>query len=132
MMHRFCAYLEKVFDFSRHVAEFRDSRQRPRIATPAVWLCGFIMSVLRCGSLNALGSELQVPRRFEYLVGARKPSVDTIARVYAAMSPVALRALLAVVSHQLKRNKLLALKWPLRFVAIDGHEFFSLTEALLL
>ena len=50
MMRRFCAYLEKVFDFSRHVSGLMDARQRPRITTAAVWLSGFLMAVTRAGS----------------------------------------------------------------------------------
>ena len=131
MMRRFCAYIEKVFDFSRHVSGFVDARQRPRITTAAVWLSGFLMAVMRAGSLNAIGGALRVPHHFESLIGSRKPSADTIARVFARMAAAALRGVLCVVNHQLKRNKLLTLRWPLRFAALDGHEFFSLTKALL-
>ncbi len=131
MMRRFCAYIEKVFDFSRHVSGLVDARQRPRITTAAIWLSGFLMAVMRAGSLNAIAGVLRVPHHFESLIGSRKPSADTIARVFARMAAAALRGLLCVVNHQLKRNKLLTLRWPLRFAALDGHEFFSLTKALL-
>jgi len=47
------------------------------------------------------------------------------------MDAAVLRGMLRAVNHQLKRNKLLPLKRPLRFAALDGHEFFSLTKALL-
>ena len=124
MMRRFCAYLEKVFDFSRHVSGLMDARQRPRITTAAVWLSGFLMAVTRAGSLNAIAGVLRVPRRLESLVGSRKPSADTIARVFACMDAAVLRGMLRAVNQQLKRNKLLPLRWPLRFAALDEHEFF--------
>ena len=131
MMRRFCAYIEKVFEFSAVVSRLKDLRQLPRIPTWAVWLSGFIMSVVRSGSLNSIAGELQIPRRFERMIGRWKPSAETIGRVFAGIPSDSLRDFLCVVNHRLKRNKLPPLKWPLRFVALDGHEFLSLTKPLL-
>jgi hypothetical protein len=47
MMRRFCAYIEKVFDFSALVSGLKDLRQLPRIPTWAVWLSGLFLHVGR-------------------------------------------------------------------------------------
>lgn len=90
--------------------------------------CRYIlmMFVTRLRSLNALEGELHVLRRWEKLVGRRKPSADCVGRVVALMDSEQLRDLLSNINHRLRRNKVLEDNpWPLRFVAMDGHEFFS-------
>jgi hypothetical protein len=126
MMARFCRYLEKVFHWSARVAGLSDSRKRPQIPTAAIFTSALMMCATRLGSLNALESELRVPRRWEKLVGPRKPSADRVGQVAALMDPEALRDMLSGIHHVLRRNKALADNpWALRFVALDGHEFFS-------
>jgi len=126
MMARFCRYLDKVFDWRGRVARLRDGRARPQIPTAAVFLSAFIMCATRLRSLNALQGELRVPRRWEPVVGARKPSADRVGQVVALFDPQELRDMLSGVNHTLRRNKALDDNpWPLRFVAMDGHEFFS-------
>jgi hypothetical protein len=126
MMARFCRYLEKVFNWSGVLAGLRDARRRPQIPTTAVFLSALMMGVTRLRSLNALEGELRVPRRWEKIIGARKPSADRVGPVVALIDPQALRDMLAGVNHKLRRNKALADNpWALRFVALDGHEFFS-------
>jgi hypothetical protein len=44
------------------------------------------MYALRLRSFNALEQELRLSRRWEAWVGTRKPSADTIGRVFASMS----------------------------------------------
>jgi len=61
----------------------------------------------------------------EKLVGDMKASGDTIGRVFGLMCPDPMRYMLKSIAYQLKRNKALLTKWPLRFVSVDGHELFS-------
>ena len=132
MMARFWRYLDKVFDWSDRVALLSDARVRPQISTAAVFLSAFIMCATRLRSLNALEGELRVPRRWEPVVGARKPSADRVGQVVALLDSEELRDMLAGVNHTLRRNKALDENpWPLRFAALDAHEFFSPSKALL-
>lgn len=125
MMARFGHYIEKVFDFEKAVENICDSRAQPRIATKAIWSSGHLMFLTRLGSLNAVETELKIPKRLDAIIGPKKPSADTIGRVFSLMDPEPLRDLLSLVNHQLKRNKALTCPCPLRFAAVDGHEFFS-------
>jgi len=126
MMARFCRYLEKVFDWSIRLAGLGDARTKPQITTAAIFTSALMMCVARLRSLNALEGELRAPRRWEKIVGARKPSADTVGRVVALLDPEALRDMLSGVNHTLRRNKALEDNpWALRCVAFDAHEFFS-------
>ncbi len=125
MLRRFCGYIVKVFDFDEHVLEIRDRREKPDISASTIWVSGLLMCVLRMGSLNAMETELRIPRRMEKLVGKRKTSADSIGRVYSVMELDPLRNILAGVNHQIKRNKALQTDWPFRFAAVDGHELFT-------
>lgn len=131
MLARFSRYLEKLFDFGALLATVQDSRRKPQIPATAIWGSAFAMSVLRCGSLNAIESALRPSRRLERLVGPIKPSADTIGRVAAQIDPQILRTMLCKINHRLGRNKVFAKRWPLRFAAVDGHEFFSQQTPLL-
>ncbi len=125
MFSRFCRYIDKVFDFSELTLTLRDSRLRPQISTASIWLSAFTMFVTRRGSLNAIETSLRIPKRLDGLIGPRKPSADSIGRTYCLMDSELLRAMLCRMNHQLGRNKALYNDWPLRIVAVDGHEFFS-------
>ncbi len=126
MMTRFWRYIEKVFGLSAQIARLSDSRQKPQIDTSAIFLSAMMMCVTRLRSLNALEGELRVPGRWEKIVGARKPSADRVGQVVALMDSEPLRDMLSHINHRLRRNKALDENpWPLRFVALDGHEFFS-------
>ncbi len=131
MMSRFCAYIDKVFDFGDWVGTVVDSRQAAQIETPAIWTSAFFMMATHRGSLNALESDLRCPKRMDGWIGGRKPSVDRIGDVFCLMDSEPLRAMLSGINHQLGRNKALPGRWPLRFVAVDGHEFFSQSKPVL-
>jgi hypothetical protein len=131
MMKRFCRYIEKVYDFGGRMAQLKDPRQRPRIPLGAIWGSVFFLFVLRQGSLNALEGQLRQPRRMERLIGPKKPSADRMGQVLSGMDPDQLRALLSGINHRWGRNKGLKNGWSFRVGAIDGHEFFSLSSALL-
>jgi hypothetical protein len=131
MMSRFCRYVEKVFDFGQRVKVIRDSRQKPRIPTAAIWLSAFLMFAIRRGSLNAIESELYRSNQFEYLMGSRRPSADRIGDIFCLIPSEQLRAMLSGINHQLGRNKVFGKGGPLRFAALDGHEFFSQSASVL-
>jgi len=125
MLRRFCGYITKVFDFDEQVFMVHDSREKPDINTNTIWVSGLLMCVMRLGSLNAMETELRIPRRLEKLVGKRKTSADSIGRVFSLMDLESLRSVLSGINHQLKRNKALRTDGPFRFAAVDGHELFS-------
>jgi len=126
MMTRFCRYIERVFDWSRHLQALTDSRKQPQIPTSCIFLSAMMMCVTRMRSLNALESQLRIPKQWDSIVGKRKPSADRIGEVVDLMDPEQLRDLLSAVDHKIGRNKLLKSNpWAVRFVALDGHEFFS-------
>jgi hypothetical protein len=125
MMTRFCRYIEKVFDFAEQMNSLRDRRKRPRIPTASIWASVFFLFVLRRGSLHAVESELRRPKRMEKLIGKAKPSADRIGDVMGLMDPDQLRQRLCRINHQLGRNKVFSKGGGWRFVAVDGHEFFS-------
>lgn len=82
------------------------------------------MFVVRLRSFNALEQELRVGRRWEALVGSRKPSADTVGRVLCKMLPDELRELIAQVHHRTWRRKAIHARAaePYRVIAMDGHE----------
>ena len=131
MMSRFCRYMEKVFDFGQRVKAVQDSRQKPRIPAAAIWLSAFLMFATRRGSLNAMELELHRSARFECFIGSKKPSADRIGDVFCLIPSEQLRAMLSGINHQLGRNKVFNKEWPWRFVALDGHEFFSQSASVL-
>jgi hypothetical protein len=131
MMLRFCRYVEKVFDFSQRVNGIRDSRQKPRIPTAAIWLSVFFMFAIRRGSLNAIESELHQSKRLTCLIGFHRPSADRMGDVFCLIPSEQLRAMLSGINHQLGRNKVFREEGPLRFAALDGHEFFSQSASVL-
>ncbi len=124
MMPRFCRYVEKVFHCSRWLAGLSDARPRPQIPTSTVFSSVLMMFATRRGSLNALEVALRTAHRWKRVVGRRTPSADTVSRVMTQIDPECVRDVLSGINHQLKRNKVLANHWGLRFVALDGHEFF--------
>lgn len=96
----------------------------PQIPTRNVWLSAFGMYLLRLRSFNALEQELRLGKRWEAWVGSRKPSADTIGRVFAKMSPDELRQMLVAIQRSAWRRKAIHLRpgESYRVVAVDGHE----------
>jgi hypothetical protein len=131
MMRRLCCYIDKVFDFGDRVKALRDERQRPRIPTSGIWMSAFAMFAMHRGSLNAIESDLRVPKRLDGLVGSDKPSADRIADVFCLIPPEDLRTMLSGINHRLGCNKVFNKAGPWRFVALDGHEFFSQSKSVL-
>lgn len=131
MMGRFCRYIEKVFGCSRWLTGLSDPRPRPQISTSTVFASVLMMFATRRGSLNALEAALRSGDHWKRVVGGPSPSADTIGRVMAQIDPERVRDVLSGINHQLKRNKVLAKHPGLRFVALDGHEFFRRTASPL-
>ena len=131
MMSRFGRYVEKVFGFGQRVKAIQDTRQKPRIPTAAIWLSAFLMFATRRGSLNAMESELHRSKRLKCLIGSQKPSADRMGDVFCLIPSEQLRAMLSGINHRLGRNKVLGKEGPLRFAALDGHEFFSQSASML-
>ncbi len=131
MMSRFGRYVEKVFDFGQRVRAIQDTRQKPRIPTTTIWLSVFLMFATRRGSLNAIDSELHRSKRFERLIGCHQPSADRMGDVFCLIPSEQLRTMLSEINHQLGRNKVFEKEGPLRFAALDGHEFFSQSASML-
>jgi len=125
MLRRFFDYTDKVFDLSKALSEITDTRPKPQIGTQSALISSFIMQLTRLGSLNAMDTELRLPKKLESFIGKNKPSVDTIGRVFTKIIPDDLRTLHWHNCYQLKRNKALGSHLPLNAVGIDGHEFFS-------
>lgn len=125
MFRRFLDYTDKVFGLSEALSHITDRRSASRIPTASVLWSSFLMQVSRLGSLNALEVELRLPKRLEGLIGPKKPSAETIGRVFAKISPADLRRLHGSHCYRLKRNKVLQTDLPLQAIGLDGHEFFS-------
>jgi hypothetical protein len=126
MTARFLRYIEEVFGWSGMMERVRDSRQRPQIPGAAILTSLLLMFATRLGSLNAMGVQLRTPRRWQCVLGPRLPSADTLARVAEKFDPECLRDFLSDALHRLRRNKVLEDNpWALRFLVLDGHEFFS-------
>jgi len=109
----------------------KDPRRRPRIPLRAIWGSVFFLFVLRQRSLHAMEGQLRQPRRMERLIGPKKPSADRMGQVLSLMDSDQLRAMLSGINHRLGRNKRLKNGWPFRVGVLDGHEFFSLSSAVL-
>lgn len=125
MMRRFCRYTAKVFDLPALMARLRDTRRKPLYSTQQVWQSMVTLLVTGRGSLHAIEADRQAVKARVSRRGTGPPSDDTLGRVFGLLDTEPLRQMLADILHGLKRNKALPLKWNLRFVAVDGHEFFS-------
>lgn len=121
MFRRFSRYAAKVFDLPALMARLRDRRPCPRFSTQEVWATVVSLLVTGRNSLHAVEADRHCGPR----PGTGPPSDDTLGRVFDALDPEPMRQMLAAINHQLKRNKALPLVLNLRFVAVDGHEFFS-------
>ena len=126
MMARFCAYVEKMFDFSNLLETLHEPRLIPLIPIGSIFTSVFAMFATARRSLHSLEKDLvRIPSRLRGVVGPHAPSSDTIGRVFAIMDPEPLRQMLRSVHHRLRRNKALADGGDWKIAAVDGHEFFS-------
>ncbi len=124
MLNRFCSYIEKVFSFSTHLSELRDTRIKGRIATKTIWGSAFLLFSLHLRNLNYAETHFRISGRFRKVIGTNAPSADTVGRVFSLMEPEQLREYIKSVVTRLKRNKVLTEDCSYIFAAIDGHEFF--------
>ncbi len=116
-----------MFGLCEQVCRLRDSRRRPQIPTSTVWLAAFALFALRFRSFNAFEQELRRPRVWEAWLGPRKPSADTMGRVFSTMDLHSLRGLLLHMHRRMWRAKALAQcgGQRMRVVAVDGHELWT-------
>lgn len=132
MMSRFCRYIDNVYDFGQRAQALKDSRPKPQIPTQSVWTNVFFLFAMGQGSLNAMEAQLRTPKRMAALTGPHELSADTMGRVMNLIPPEQLQSDLSHYVHHMRRNKVLDDNpWPLRFAALDGHEFFSLVPPLV-
>ena len=131
MMARFCRYIDKLFGFRSLIGRLTDSRPEPMIPTVAIFGTAFAMFATCRGSLNGIDKERHFPGRLQNFVGPRVPSGDTVGRVYAQLDSSVLREVLKDVHLRIKRSKMLDTTMGWSFAAVDGHEFFRQSQALL-
>jgi hypothetical protein len=132
MMARFCAYIDKVFQFGTLLGTLHEPRRIPLIPLGSIFASSFAMFATGRTSLHSMEKDLvRIPARLRGVVGSHAPSSDTIARVFAAMDSEPLRRMLCSVHHRLRRNKALADGGEWKIAAVDAHEFFSQQKALL-
>jgi hypothetical protein len=126
LLRRFVAYLEKIFEFSRHVGTLEDERIGAQIPTDSLWLSVFWMFALRLRSFNALEQELCRPGRLGKLIGSRKPSADALGYGLRRFALEPLRKLLQRHHRTAWRTKAVHQRPAegMRVVAMDGHELF--------
>lgn len=126
MMARFCAYIDKVFQFSKLLDMLHEPRKIPTIPISSIFTSSFTMFATGRTSLHSMEKDLvRIPARLQGVVGPHAPSSDTSGRVYALMDSAPLRQMLQSVHHRLRRNKALADGGERKVAAVDGHEFFS-------
>jgi hypothetical protein len=126
-VRRLTAYLIKTCEFRSLVDQLRDRRKRPRIPTANVWLSAFLMFVLRLKSFNRLEQELRVAKRLDSFVGKRKPSADTIGRVFSGFDCGGLRRMMTQINRGAWRRKAIHQRneESYRVAAVDGHELWA-------
>jgi hypothetical protein len=126
LLRRFVAYLEKIFEFNRHVGTLEDERIGAQIPTASLWLSLFWMFVLRIRSFNALEQDLRLPKRWEKLAGRRRPSADALGYGLCRFGVKSLRKLLRHHHRTAWRQKAVhgCPAEGMRIVALDGHELF--------
>ncbi len=93
--------------FTQKDRQTRSKLVKPQISTLSVLLSSFIMHLTRRGSLNALDTEMRLPKKADGVIGKNKPSVDTIGRVFTKIIPDDLRSFHWGNCYRLKRNKVL-------------------------
>ena len=124
MLGRLARYIERRWNFLDMLEHVRDSRQDPTIPTSAIYLSAFGMHSIRLGSLNGLEQQLQIPGRWEPLVGPVKPSADAVAYAMERCDPEPLRMILADTASLAKRKKAFRRLYPDGYWvgALDGIE----------
>jgi hypothetical protein len=126
MMARFCAYVDKVFNWGSLLEKLHEPRKIPLIPIGSIFTSALAMFTTGRCSLHSMEKDLvRIPSRLRGVVGPQAPSSDTLGRVFAAMDPEPLRQMLRSVQHRLRRNKALADGGEWKVAAVDGHEFFS-------
>jgi hypothetical protein len=122
--HRFEAYLDKVFDFSRMVGALPEGRQSPRHPWQKVFDAVFLGAAMQIPSLLQIAAECcqgALAKRIGPI------SDDTIGYALQRQSPEPVFTLGCDVARRLKRNGVLRSDWSRGLVvaAVDGIEICS-------
>ena len=127
MLGRLARYIERRWSFLEMLEHVRDSRKNSTIPTSAIFLSVFGMHSIRLGSLNGLEQQLQIPGRWEPLVGPVKPSADAVAYTMERCDPEPLRMMLANAARLAKRKKAFRRLYPDTYWvgALDGIETYK-------
>jgi hypothetical protein len=122
--HRFEAYLDKVFDFSRLVGALPEGRQSPRHPWPKVFDAVFLGAAMQMPSLLQIEAECR-SGALAKRIGAI--SADTIGYALQRQSPDPVFTLGCELAGRLKRNGVLRSDWSrgLIVAAVDGIEICS-------
>lgn len=122
--HRFEAYLDKVFDFSRLVAALPEGRQAPRHSWHKVFDAVFLGAAMQIPSLLQIQAECRSGCLAQRI---GKISDDTLAYALQRQSPEPVFTLGCQIVRRLKRNGVLRPDWSRGLVvaAVDGIEICS-------
>ena len=119
--HRFEAYLDKVFDFSRLVAALPEGRQYPQHPWPKVFSTLFLGAAMQWPSLLQMQEECR-----SGVLAQRIGSIsdDTLGYAMQRQQPEPIFKLGCEVARRLKRNGILRSDWSRGLVvaAVDGIE----------
>jgi len=122
--HRFEAYLDKVFDFSRLVDALPEGRPSPTHSWQKVFQTVFLGAAMQIPSLLQIQAEC---RRGVLAKRIGPISDDTIGYALQRQSPEPVFALGCEIARRLKRNGVLRSEWSRGLVvaAVDGIEICS-------
>ncbi|MEA3306632.1 MAG: transposase [Elusimicrobiota bacterium] len=127
MFNRFTKYLVRMWGFEKYLVQLKDNRSFRQIPTSNIWLSIVGMFATRLASINELEQHLQIPFRWERLIGERKPTADSIAYCLDRFNINILRNILADIGCKFKRKKIFKRTYPdVHWVAaIDGIEIYK-------
>jgi len=122
--HQLEAYLDKVFDFSDHVAALREGRQYPRHSWKKTFDAVFLGAACQFGAIHQIEAECRhgvLSKRIGSL------SEDAIGYTLQRQDPAPIFDLGCAVARRLKRNGVLRSDWARGLVvaAADGIEICS-------
>lgn len=129
MRRRFLRYIDRHFSFREQVRMLTDTRVRPRIPLPAIYLTAFLMSACRYRSLNALEQDFRDRKRqWPKVIAKHLPSADRVGEVMDEnVHAGELRRMQERILKRAQRMKALhvAKGFRHRVGSVDAHELFA-------